>query len=102
MASELMDALKALAREKTQLEEARSASESELPFWNSSQTNFPSPGFWASISAARPDTSCAEAPFARSATANPATCAGVASPVITSRIAQAVSSAARCSPACSP
>src|SRR6185503_9373306 len=27
-------------------------SDSELPFWNSSQTNFPSPGFCASISAA--------------------------------------------------
>jgi hypothetical protein len=27
-------------------------SDSELPFWNSSQTNFPRPGFWASISAA--------------------------------------------------
>ena len=28
------------------------ASEFELPFWNSSQTNFPRPGFCASISAA--------------------------------------------------
>ena len=28
------------------------ASESEEPFWNSSQTNFPRPGFCASISAA--------------------------------------------------
>ena len=28
------------------------ASESAVPFWNSSQTNFPSPGFCASISAA--------------------------------------------------
>ena len=27
-------------------------SDSELPFWNSSQTNFPRPGFCASISAA--------------------------------------------------
>jgi hypothetical protein len=28
------------------------ASVSLLPFWNMSQTNFPRPGFWASISAA--------------------------------------------------
>jgi hypothetical protein len=28
------------------------AKESELPFWNSSQTNLPNPGFCASISAA--------------------------------------------------
>ena len=29
-----------------------SPQEWELPFWNSSQTNLPRPGFWASISAA--------------------------------------------------
>src|SRR5690606_41823681 len=28
------------------------ASDSDEPFWNSSQTNLPRPGFWASISAA--------------------------------------------------
>ena len=28
------------------------ASDCELPFWNSSHTNLPRPGFWASISAA--------------------------------------------------
>src|SRR3954469_1238546 len=51
----------------------------------------------ASISAARPATSSADSPLARSATAKAATWTGVASPVITSRIAQDVSDAERSS-----
>ena len=46
---------------------------------------------WASISAARPVTSSADSPLARSATAKAATWTGVASPVITSRMAHTVS-----------
>jgi len=49
----------------------------------------------ASISAARPATSSADSPFARRATTKAATCTGVASPVMTSRIAQAVSAELR-------
>jgi hypothetical protein len=47
--------------------------------------------------AARPATSSGDSPFARSATRNPATWTGDASPVITWRIAQRVSSALRSS-----
>src|SRR5215203_3002144 len=50
---------------------------------------------WASISVARPATSSADSPFARRATANAATCTGVASPVMISRIAHVVSAAER-------
>ena len=47
----------------------------------------------ASIDAARPDISAAVSPLARSATPNPAICAGVAVPSMISFMAQAVCSA---------
>ncbi len=47
----------------------------------------------ASIDAARPDISAAVSPLARSATPNPAICAGAASPSMISFMAQAVCSA---------
>ena len=43
-----------------------------------------------SMDAARPDISAVVSPFARSATPNPAICAGVAAPSMISFIAQAV------------
>jgi hypothetical protein len=52
---------------------------------------------WASISAARPVTSSADSPLARSATAKAATCTGVASPVMISRMAHTVSADERSS-----
>ena len=53
-------------------------------------------------SRAIPATSSADSPFARSATTNAAICTGVASPVMISRIAHAVSAAVRSSPAQQP
>ena len=50
---------------------------------------------WAYIAATRPSTSSTVSPLARSATANPAICAGVASPARISPIAHAVWSAVR-------
>jgi len=50
---------------------------------------------WASISVAMPATSSADSPFERRATAKAATCTGVASPVMISRIAHEVSAEVR-------
>src|SRR4051794_6841162 len=52
----------------------------------------------ASIASTNPATSSGVSPLARSATTNAATCTGVASPVMTSRIAHSVSAAASASP----